>query len=63
MNRNHMIEISLLLIENPQVKLDGEHRDPVGHDRDFVCVSTILGFSGQSVHWIGSSGGRDVLKQ
>ena len=52
---------SLLLIEIHLVKLDREHRVSVYHDRDSVCVSTILGFSGQPGHWIGTSGGRGVL--
>ena len=53
---------SLLLIEIHQVKLDSQHRVSVYHDRDSVCVSTILGFSGQPGHWIGTSGGRGVLR-
>ena len=44
------------------MKLDRQHRDSVYHDRDSVCVSTILGFLGQPGHWIGTSGGRGVLR-
>ena len=42
-NRGGVIEISLPLTENRQVNLDREHRVPVAHDRESVCVSTILG--------------------
>jgi len=42
-NRGGVNEFSLLLTENHLVMLDREHRVSVAHDRDFVCVSKILG--------------------